>query len=157
MPRMRCATRAGWNCFECIQLLARAGELDRLAGDRAHRKRRATACIAVHAREDHAGERHLLGEVLGDIDRVLTGQAVDDEEDLGRVRDVRDGLHLVHQRLVDMESPGGVEHQHVEALQFRGLERAPGNLDGVCPTTIGSVATSICVPSTASCSCAAGD
>ena len=38
------------------------------------------------------------------------------------------GLHLVHQRLVDVEAAGRVEHQHVEALQLRGVERAPGDL-----------------------------
>ena len=72
--------------LELVDRLADAGELDRLAGDRAHRQRRAAAGIAVHAGQDHAGQVDLAGEALGDVDRVLAGQAVDDEQDLGRVR-----------------------------------------------------------------------
>ena len=40
--------------LELVERLADAGELDRLAGDRAHRERRAAARIAVHAGQDHA-------------------------------------------------------------------------------------------------------
>ena len=38
--------------LELVDRLAGAGELDRLAGDRAHRQRRAAAGIAVHAGQD---------------------------------------------------------------------------------------------------------
>ena len=43
--------------------------------------------------------------------------------------DVGDRLHLVHQRLVDVEPAGGVEQEHVKALELRRLERAAGDLD----------------------------
>ncbi len=72
----------GMKAFEPVQPLADAGELDRLAGDRAHRQRRAAARIAVEAGQHDAGQRHLLGEALGDVDRVLAGQRIDDEQDL---------------------------------------------------------------------------
>ena len=92
-----------------VQFLARARELDRLAGDEAHGERRAAACIAVHPGEDDAGQRHFVGEALGDIDRVLTGQAVDHEQHFGRRRDRGDRFHLGHQRLVDMQAPRRIE------------------------------------------------
>ena len=126
---MRPATRLRVEGLERVDRLADAGELDRLAGDRAHRQRRAAAGIAVHPGQDHAGQVDLAGEALGDVDRVLAGQAVDDEQDLGRVGGGGDRLHLGHQRLVDVEAAGGVEQQHVVALQLRRLERAPGDLD----------------------------
>ena len=71
----------------------------------------------------------LAAEALGDVDRVLPGQAVDHEQGLGRARGGGDGLHLGHQRVVDVEPAGGVEHQDVIALQPRRLQRALGDLD----------------------------
>ena len=62
MPRMREAMRSGWNGSRPVELLADAGELDRLAGDVAHRERRAAARIAVELGEDDAGERQALAE-----------------------------------------------------------------------------------------------
>ena len=115
--------------LERIELLAGAGELDRLARDRAHRQRRTAAGIAIHTGQYDTRQRHLIREVLRDVHRVLAGQRVDDEQYLGRVRDVGDRLHLVHQRLVDMESTRGVEHQNVIALKLGRLHRAPGDID----------------------------
>ena len=71
----------------------------------------------------------LVGEALGDVDRVLAGHRIGDEQDLVRRRGRGDRLHLVHQRLIDMQPAGRVEHQHVIALQLRGVERAAGDLD----------------------------
>ena len=119
----------GMEGLELVDRLAGAGELDRLAGDRAHRQRGAAAGVAVHAGEDHAGELDLVGEALGDVDRVLAGHRVGDEQNLLRLRDFGDGLHLVHQRLIDVEAARGVEHQHVIALQPGGIERAAGDVD----------------------------
>ena len=115
--------------LELVERLADAGELDRLAGDRAHRQRRATARIAVHAGQDHAGEVDFAGEALGDVDCVLAGQRVDDEQRLGRVRGRGDGLHLAHQLVVDVETARGVEQDDVVALQLRRLDRALGDVD----------------------------
>ena len=75
----------GMEGLERIELFAGAGELDRLAGDGAHRQRRTAARIAVHAGQHDAGQRHLFGEALRDVDRVLAGQRVDDEQDFVRL------------------------------------------------------------------------
>ena len=117
--------------LERVHLLADAQELDRLAGDRAHRQRRAAASVAVHARQHDAGEADPLVEGLGQIDRVLAGQRVGDEQDLVRPRGVADFRHLRHQRLVDMGAAGGVEQDDVVALQPRGGLGAFGDADRV--------------------------
>ena len=56
MPRMRDAIRSGWNTLERVELLADGRELDRLAGDRLDRERRAAARVAVELRQDDAVE-----------------------------------------------------------------------------------------------------
>src|SRR3546814_11703209 len=81
-----------WSSDVCssylVELFAGAGDLDRLAGDRAHRERRTTARIAVEPGEHDAGERHVLGEACRDVDRILAGQGIDDEKDFGGIGDV---------------------------------------------------------------------
>ena len=48
---------------------------------------------------------------------------------LGRVGSLRDGLHLAHQRVVDVETARGIEQDDVIGLQLGGLDRAPGDID----------------------------
>ena len=74
----------GAELLERVHLLAEADEADRPAGDRPHRQRRAAAAVAVHAGQQHAGDADLAVELLGDVDRVLAGQAVDDQQRLVR-------------------------------------------------------------------------
>ena len=76
--------RAGMEILERVHLLAGAEELDRLAGDGAHRERRAAAAVAVDAGEHDAGDADALVEGLGEVDRVLAGQRVGDQQDLVR-------------------------------------------------------------------------
>ena len=116
-----------------VDLLAGADELDRLAGDEAHRQRRATARIAVHPGQHHAGQRHFAAEILGHIHGVLPGQRIDDQQRLGGTGCLRDRLHFGHQRLVDMQPPGSVQHQHVKALQLRRLQRALRDINRLLP------------------------
>ncbi len=116
-----------------VHLLAGADELDRPFGHRAHRQGGPAARIAVHAGQDHAGQRHLRGEGLGDIDRILTGQRIDDQQHFLRRGHIGHRAHLVHQRLIDMQPPGSVEQQHVKALQLRRIERAAGDVDRLLP------------------------
>ena len=121
----------GMEILERVHLLADAEQFDRLAGDRAHRERRAAAPVAVHAGQHDAGQADPLVEVLGEIDRVLAGQRVGDQQDFVRPRGVADLRHLRHQRLVDMGAAGGVEHHDVIALQPRGVLGAPGDGDRI--------------------------
>src|SRR5207302_1074652 len=56
----------GVETLELIELLARRGEHDRLAGDRFHRQRGAAAGIAVELGHHYAVEVHDLRKLLGD-------------------------------------------------------------------------------------------
>ena len=76
----------GIEIFQRIELLAGADQLDRLAGDGAHRERGAAAPVAVDAREHDAGEADALVERAREVDRVLAGERVGDEQHFVRVR-----------------------------------------------------------------------
>ena len=129
MPRIRPATRSGWKASSLSSASPTPANLIGLPVTARMRERSAAARIAVHPGQDDAGEVDLGGEALGDVDRVLAGQRVDDEQGLGRVRRRRDRLHLAHQLVVDVETARGVEQDDVIALQLGRLERAPGDLD----------------------------
>ena len=123
--------RSGWNTSSCVELLAGRGELDRLAGDRLDAERRAAARVAVELRQDHAVERDPLVEGLGDVDRLLAGHRVEDEQDVVRLRLVADALELVHQLVVELEAARGVDDHRVELRCARALDAAARRLDRV--------------------------
>ena len=63
-----------------------------------------------------------LIEVAREIDGVLAGQRIGDEQRLMRLRDASDLRRLGHQRFIDMGAAGGVEQQHVIAAELGGLD-----------------------------------
>ena len=113
--------------------LAGADEHDRLAGDRAHRQRRAAARVAVDPGQHDAGDAGALAKRLGEVDRVLAGHRVGDQQRLVRAGRLAHRRDLEHQLLVDVEPAGGVENDHVVALGPPGFERAPGDRDRLLP------------------------
>ena len=128
MPRMRSAMRGRIEILERVEFFAGADQLDRLAGDGAHRQRRAAAAVAVDAGEHDAGEADALVEAAGEIDGVLAGQRVGDQQNLVRTGGAADLGRLVHHRLVERDAAGGVEQHHVVAAEPAGLQRAVGDL-----------------------------
>jgi hypothetical protein len=68
-----------------VDLFAGADQLDRLAGDGAHRQRGAAAAVAVDAGQHDAGEADALVEGAREIDRVLAGQRVGDQQHFMRI------------------------------------------------------------------------
>jgi hypothetical protein len=74
---MRWLIRSGVEALEVAELLAGRREDDRLAGDRVDAQRGAAAGVAVELGHDHAVEVDGCAELLGDVDRVLTGHRVD--------------------------------------------------------------------------------
>ena len=121
---------AGVEHVERIDLLARAQIFDRQASHRPHRQHGPAATVAVGASQDQAGQRQTFVEGGSCTHRILTGQAVGDQQGLDRVRHPGDLCHLVHQGLVERDPPGGVEDQDIEALEFGRLQRPFGDLDG---------------------------
>ena len=103
--------------LELVELLADRDQLDRAAGDRLDRQRCAPAGVAVELRHQHAVEGDALLERLGDVHRLLPRHRVEHEQDVGRLRRRADGGEFVHQRLVDMETPCGVEDDHVARIR----------------------------------------
>ncbi len=120
---------AGMEFLQLVHLLAGADQLDRLAGDGAHRERRAAAAVAVHAGQHEAGDADALVEVAGEVDGVLAGQRIGDQQDFVRVGLLLDLGHLGHQRLVDMGAAGGVEDDDVMAAELGRLHGARGDID----------------------------
>ncbi len=122
MPRMRLAMRVGMEILERIHLLAGADQLDRLAGDGAHRQRRAAAAVAVDAGQHDAGDADAIVEILGEIDRVLAGEAVGDEQDLMRIATAAliSTISAISASSIWVR-PGRVEQHDVIALQPRRL------------------------------------
>ncbi|KHS43294.1 hypothetical protein NJ75_03926 [Novosphingobium subterraneum] len=116
-----------------VQLFAGCGKLDRLAGNGPHRQRRTATRITVHAGEDHAGKIDFARERLCNVDRILARQRVDDEQRFLRGRDSGNRLHLVHQRLIDVESACGVEQKDVDRLQLGRVHGAGGDVDRLLP------------------------
>ena len=114
--------------LEGVDLLADADQLDRGAGDGAHRQRRAAAGVAVHPGHHDAGDADRLVEGARGVHRVLAGHGVDHQQGLGRAGGGADGGHLVHQRLVDGQPAGGVEDDDVEHLAPGGIHGADGDL-----------------------------
>ena len=70
-------------------------------------------------------------ELLRALDRVLSGHRVGDEEDLDRLHLVLDPLQLFHQRVVDVQTAGRVDHQRVEADLLAVQPRRAAQLERV--------------------------
>ena len=114
--------------FQRVHALAGAHQLDRLAGDRAHRERGAAAAVAVDAGEHDAGQADALVEGAREIDRVLAGEAVGDQQHLVRIGGALHVGRFRHHRVVEGGAAGGVEQHDVVAAELAGLQRALRNL-----------------------------
>ena len=110
--------------FQRVGLFAGADQLDRLAGDRAHRQRGAAAAVAVDARQHDAGEADALVEGAREIDRVLAGQRVGDQQHFMRIGGALHFGRFRHHRFVERGAAGGVEQHDVVAAELRRLQRA---------------------------------
>ena len=120
--------RAGWKSSSASSFSPVADQLDRLARDRAHGERGTAAAIAVDAGQHDARERNARIEALGEVDGILAGQRVGDEQRLVRLRDLLDRGDLRHQLVVDMRATRGVEQQHVVAAELGRFQRARSDL-----------------------------
>ena len=107
--------------------LAEPDQHDRLAGDRAHRERRTAPRIAVDPGQDDRTDAGAFAKSLGDVDRILAGHRVGDEQGLVRICRLAHRCDLEHQLLVDVEPAGGVEDDGVVALRPSGVQGPLGD------------------------------
>ena len=94
----------------------------------AHGDGRAAASVAVDLGEDQAGQADLLVEAFGDADGFLAGHRVGHEQHFDRLGAVADGDKLIHERVVNLQTAGGVEDDHGFALLFAGGHGLGGDL-----------------------------
>ena len=59
----------------------------------------------------------------------MPGERIDHEQRFARSRDGRHRLHLVHQRLINMEAARSIKQQHIDRLQLGRVQRAGGDLN----------------------------
>jgi hypothetical protein len=117
--------------LELVELLPGAREQDRLPDHLFHRQRGAAAGIAVDLGEDHPGEADGGVELGGDVDGLLAGHGIDDEQRVVGLDDVAHLPQLVHQLGVDLQAAGGVDDHDVATEARRLLERAPRHRDRI--------------------------
>ena len=94
-----------------------------------HGERRTAAAVAVDLGEDHAGEREALVEGLGRVDGVLAEHGVDHEERFNGLEEGVELGNLLHHRLVDGQTAGRVDDEHVEELASGMVDGGSGNLE----------------------------
>ena len=121
----------GMKRLELVELFADAGELDRLAGDGLHAQRRAAARVAVELGENGAGDVQRLVKMRGDVDGFLAGRGVEHEQNFLRLHEVAQAHQFLHERLVNLQTPGGVENQNVALICFREIQRLAGDFQNV--------------------------
>ena len=117
--------------LDAVGPLADADVEDGEAGDGDDGEGGAAAGVSVHLGEDEAGEGDLFVELLGDLDGVLAGHGVDDEEDFDGVEGFSNVGELLHELFVDLESTAGVHEEPVGVLFFGFFEGVAGEGDGV--------------------------
>lgn len=139
-----------------IDLLAESGELDRTACHGLDRQRRTAARIAIQLRQHDAGKRQLLVEALRDINRILTGHCIDDEQNFVRIHRLVNLLQFLHQRFIDMQAARRIDDDIVQVIGARMLHRLACNLYRADLIAQEKTGTLICAPSTSSCLMAAG-
>src|ERR1035437_9501752 len=114
-----------------IVFFADVDELDGLSSNLPNGNRRAAAGIAVHLSKDDAGKRELLMEFVGRADRVLSSHRIGDKQNLLRIEQPLQRLHLLHKLLVDVEAAGSIDDKHVAPSVDRFAPRFFGKpLDG---------------------------
>ncbi len=99
---------SGAELLELVELLAHAREAHRRTGHLLDAQGRAAARVAVELRQHHARQPQPVVERLGSPDGVLADHRVDDEEHALRAHRVLDVVKLLHERVVDRETPGRV-------------------------------------------------
>src|ERR1700674_2181642 len=133
MPRMRPAMRLGWKSSSAsvfspvpISLIGFpvTARLDSGAPPPP------SAATAVHTCEHDAGEANALVERARQVDRVLAGERIRDQQHFMRISGGFDLGRFRHHLFVERGAAGDVEQHHVVAAELAGFERPLGDLSG---------------------------
>src|SRR2546428_1964978 len=117
--------------FDVLIRLAEVHEDDRLPDCLGHRERRAPLRVRVDFREDDPVQPDRLVELLRLFDGIVPREGVPDVQDQVRLRNPLDLLHLVHQVLVRLHPPRGVDQHDVATPGPGVLHRVEGDRGGV--------------------------
>lgn len=98
----------------------------------AHGKRAATTSIAVELGDDHAVKVGALGEGRDDVDDILAGHGIDDHQHLIGLDGLLNVHAFLHHLLVDLQTTGGIDDDHVTQVVDGLLNSALGDVDRVC-------------------------
>ena len=131
MPRIRDAIRSGWkysswSSFSPSEISLIGRPVTAFTESAAPPRASPSSLVRIDA-----VERDPLLERLGDGDGLLAGHRVEHEQHVRRLDGVADGDELVHQRLVDVQAPGGVDDDDVAALVARPLDAGRRDGNGV--------------------------
>jgi hypothetical protein len=99
--------------FKSVVLLPHSHEFHWLAGDLFDGKRRATARVAVHFREDEPVESEFFVKLLGALHSVLSEHGIGDEQDFVRPDPLLDLGELLHELVVNVKASRCINQQHV--------------------------------------------
>ena len=117
--------------LEVLELLAHAGEFDRLVRHRPKAEGGAAAGIAVQLGEDAAGNGQRLIEVRRHVHGFLAGGRVQDQKNLVGLDEVAQADQLLNERLVDLQPAGGIENEGVAILGRGEAQRLARDVEHV--------------------------
>ena len=110
--------------LKSIGLFTDADKLQRLASNGANGKRRTTACIAVHFREDNTGDAQAFVKLFSRFHGILPSHSIGHEQDFHRVQTSLQFFQFHHQGIVDVEAAGSVHNDHVATGLYCFFTRA---------------------------------
>src|SRR5277367_4469319 len=113
--------------FQRIVLFAHAHELHRRARHLPNRKRRPAACVAIHFRQDDAGNSQPLVKFSRRPHRVLPDHRVGHKQQLRRIQLALQLRKFFHQFIIYMQPPRRIHQHHVAGGHLRFAQRPAHN------------------------------
>ena len=105
--------------LQLAQLFTHTDKFDRFLGDRFDGYGCTTAGITIHFGQDHAADVKLVIKGLGNVDRILSGHGIGNQQDVSRCNRRLDALEFAHEGFIDMQPSGCIEQQGVTAFLLR--------------------------------------
>ena len=156
MPRMRWASRSGWNgssasVFSPTPTKAMGRPVTSRTDSAAPPRASPSILVRIDRVDADGGV-----ELVGHRDRVLAGHGVHHQQDVVRPHRPLDGPQLLEHLLVDVQPPRGVEDERRQAPPRRLVARRRADVDRASGPASPTTGTPSCAPSVFSWSIAAG-